>query len=62
VLQGVAGCGDFDRRRAVAAGVLQCVAGCCRVLRGVAGCCRVLEGVGGCWRVLEGVGGCRSVS
>ena len=29
-------------------GVLQCVAGCCRVLQGGAGRCRALQGVAGC--------------
>jgi len=37
--------------------VLQCGAGCCRVLQGVAGCCRVLQGVAGCCRVLQDVDG-----
>jgi len=39
-------------------GVLQGVAGCCRVLQGVAGCCRVLQDVTGCCRVLKGSASC----
>jgi len=39
-------------------GVLQGVAGRCRVLQGVTGCCRVLQGVAGCCRMLPGVAGC----
>jgi len=43
-------------------GVLQGVAGCCRVLQGVAGCCRVLQGVAGCCRVLRFIAACEEIT
>ena len=42
-------------------GVLQCVAGCCRVLQGVAVCCSVLQCVAVCCSVLQSVLQCVAV-